>query len=370
MADIKHAGSSAPDHEAFDHFNQVLQDIREIREQHGSQLPRVHARSTTPETENHSDESLPLFLAGTDDQGWQPADQEPQQDAWPQVTWRQNTLLRETPPQDEALPHDARPHDVWPQDDWQQDDWPQETRPRDVRPQGSWLHAAAQADRERINAAIAPTILKRVLKTAVLAVPVLAIAAALFAMEDRRALIATASASLAAVLPTLSSSVGQPAPVNEQIAAVRVVPVTTVAVPVAREAAPVAPTREAIAVAYQSAVHSQPEIRQPAAPASAPPQTTPVRRLDPDELAALLKRAQGLIDTGDFTSARLLLARAAEAHEARAAFILAQTYDPDVLGTTDARSIAPDPATARLWYQRAASFGSPEAQLRIAQMNH
>jgi TPR repeat protein len=116
-------------------------------------------------------------------------------------------------------------------------------------------------------------------------------------------------------------------------------------------------------------LQGQPEIRQPPA-APSPPQSAPVRRLDPDELAALLKRAQGLIDTGDLTSARLLLARAADAHEARAAFILAQTYDPDVLGTADARSITPDPATARLWYQKAASFGSPEAQLRLAQMNN
>jgi TPR repeat protein len=166
-------------------------------------------------------------------------------------------------------------------------------------------------------------------------------------------------------LPTLSGSVGQPAPANEQIAAIRVAPITTAAVPAAREATPVAPTREAIAVAYQSAVQGQPEIRQPAAPALATP---PPRRIDPDELATLLKRARDLINLGDIVPARLLLRRAADANEATAALILAQTYDPAVLGTTDARSIAADPATARHWYEKAASFGSQEAQQRLGQM--
>jgi TPR repeat protein len=84
----------------------------------------------------------------------------------------------------------------------------------------------------------------------------------------------------------------------------------------------------------------------------------------------LLKRAQGLIDLGDFPGARLLLARAADAHEAKAAFILAQTYDPAVLGTADSRSVTPNPEAARLWYQKAAEFGSPEAQQRLAQMQN
>jgi TPR repeat protein len=34
------------------------------------------------------------------------------------------------------------------------------------------------------------------------------------------------------------------------------------------------------------------------------------------------------------------------------------------------RSITPDPAMARGWYQKAARFGSQEAQLRLAQMQN
>jgi TPR repeat protein len=48
--------------------------------------------------------------------------------------------------------------------------------------------------------------------------------------------------------------------------------------------------------------------------------------------------------------------------------LLAQTYDPAVLGTQDARNIIPDIALARTWYQRAVQLGSAEAQRRLSQM--
>jgi TPR repeat protein len=65
-----------------------------------------------------------------------------------------------------------------------------------------------------------------------------------------------------------------------------------------------------------------------------------------------------------------LLERAAEARDASAAYMLAQTYDPAVLGTPDLRSITPDPAKARRWYEKAAQFGSTEAHKRLAQMKN
>jgi TPR repeat protein len=94
------------------------------------------------------------------------------------------------------------------------------------------------------------------------------------------------------------------------------------------------------------------------------------RRIDPDELTALLKRAKSLLAIGDITSARLLLERAADAQEADAALMLAGTYDPQVLGTQDMRSITPDSATARLWYQKAAQFGSSDAKRRLSQIQN
>jgi hypothetical protein len=127
---------------------------------------------------------------------------------------------------------------------------------------------------------------------------------------------------------------------------------------------------------YQSAPQSRalPVATPPAAaPAIAPPSvgsvgTTPARRLAADELANLMRRARSLLAAGDIPSARLLLERAADAQEASAAFMLAQTYDPVVLGTQDARRIVPDPATARAWYERAAQLGSTEAQRRLGQL--
>jgi TPR repeat protein len=131
----------------------------------------------------------------------------------------------------------------------------------------------------------------------------------------------------------------------------------------------VTPTREEITTAYQSALQG----RAPAAAApvaAAPVAAPPPRKLDADELATLLNRAKGLLAAGDIPPARLLLERAADAQEPSAALMLARTYDPEVLGTQDARNIIPDPATARAWYQKAAQLGSADAQRRLAQMQN
>ena len=55
------------------------------------------------------------------------------------------------------------------------------------------------------------------------------------------------------------------------------------------------------------------------------------RHLDAKEIAALLKRGDELMASSDFAAARLVLLRAAEADDARAALTLAETYDPIVL---------------------------------------
>jgi TPR repeat protein len=81
-----------------------------------------------------------------------------------------------------------------------------------------------------------------------------------------------------------------------------------------------------------------------------------------------MTRAKGLLATGDIPSARLLLERAADAQEPSAALMLAQTYDPAVLGTQDTRNINTDAALARTWYQRAAQLGSADAQRRLSQL--
>ena len=138
--------------------------------------------------------------------------------------------------------------------------------------------------------------------------------------------------------------------------------------------APVAPSREAIATAYQTALQAQAQAQAPApapvAAAASPEPPPPVRTLDADTLAGLMSRARSLMTVGDIAAARLLLERAANAQDATAAFLLAQTYDPAVLGTSDTRSITSDVATAREWYRKAAQFGSAEARQRLAQLQN
>ena len=139
--------------------------------------------------------------------------------------------------------------------------------------------------------------------------------------------------------------------------------------------AAVNPTREAISTAYQSALQSQAPSAAAAATVAAPMAALapavaapPARRIDPDQLASMMQRARSMLAVGDITSARLLLERAAEAPDANAALMLAQTYDPQVLGTSDVRNIVAEPAKARAWYQKAAQLGSTDAQRRLAQL--
>ncbi|TYO66544.1 hypothetical protein FXV83_10850 [Bradyrhizobium hipponense] len=134
--------------------------------------------------------------------------------------------------------------------------------------------------------------------------------------------------------------------------------------------APSTPSREAIATAYQTALQAQTPMALPAPVAEplAPP--PPARTLDADTLAGLMARAKSLLAVGDIAAARLLLERAANAQDATAAFLLAQTYDPAVLGTSDARRISADATAARDWYQKAAELGSAEARQRLAQLQN
>jgi len=91
----------------------------------------------------------------------------------------------------------------------------------------------------------------------------------------------------------------------------------------------------------------------------------PARHIDPGELAALIKRGEELASSGDISAARLLLQRAAEAHDAHAAFELAETYDPTLSGQLGTAGARPDLALAKTWYQRARDWGAPDAARQL-----
>lgn len=92
-----------------------------------------------------------------------------------------------------------------------------------------------------------------------------------------------------------------------------------------------------------------------------------IRHLDRDEVRNLVKRGEEFIASGDLAAARLVLQRAAEAGDVRAALALAGTFDPNLLAKRGRQELA-DAAQARLWYERAKQFGSAEALQRLEQL--
>ena len=79
----------------------------------------------------------------------------------------------------------------------------------------------------------------------------------------------------------------------------------------------------------------------------------------------MLKRAETLMSNGDLPAARLLLQRLSEAHNARAAYDLATTYDPTVIEALGVVTAAPDLALARKWYERARDWGAVDASAKL-----
>ena len=87
--------------------------------------------------------------------------------------------------------------------------------------------------------------------------------------------------------------------------------------------------------------------------------------LDPNEIASSLRRGDALIASGDLAAARLVLRRAADAGDARAAMTLAETYDPAILEKLGVHGVVPDLAMARGWYEKAKKLGAGEATQRL-----
>jgi len=102
--------------------------------------------------------------------------------------------------------------------------------------------------------------------------------------------------------------------------------------------------------------------QKPVAAASKPaPQNSPVRQISAEESAALVQRGEDLIASGDLAAARLVLRRAAESEDARAALLLAKTYDPATIEKLHVRGLSPDAEIARYWYEKAAALGARDS---------
>jgi hypothetical protein len=95
---------------------------------------------------------------------------------------------------------------------------------------------------------------------------------------------------------------------------------------------------------------------------------TTTAQLADEEISALIKLSQDFVRNRDFSSARLLLRRAAEAGSAAAALSLGETFDPLVIQQLHAIGVQPDPAKAREWYERAVQLGSDAASQHLAKL--
>jgi chromosome segregation ATPase len=120
--------------------------------------------------------------------------------------------------------------------------------------------------------------------------------------------------------------------------------------------------------AQSDAQEREPVLESNSAAASAPstPARTPSRSLVDEQ--RLLARAIALLREADISGARSVLEHAARRGSARAAFMLAETYDDRVLLSWRVRGIAGDIGKARELYELAQSGGIEDAKERLKKL--
>jgi hypothetical protein len=118
----------------------------------------------------------------------------------------------------------------------------------------------------------------------------------------------------------------------------------------------------------------QPSPVPPSAPSPQPPSPSPpaISSSNSNEVSGLIERARTLFSVGDINSARLLLHRAYDRGDPRAALELGETYDPLLLKRLNVRvlniNFYADAAQARDWYRKAAELGSADAVQRLREL--
>lgn len=103
----------------------------------------------------------------------------------------------------------------------------------------------------------------------------------------------------------------------------------------------------------------------PSPPSGAPPPPLATERANAEKLMA---RGDREVEQGNIVVARQFYLRAAQMGLARAALMLAATYDPHELARMRVVGIVPNVAEARKWYERALELGAPEATERLADL--
>jgi outer membrane biosynthesis protein TonB len=162
-----------------------------------------------------------------------------------------------------------------------------------------------------------------------------------------------------------------PAPPVETVLPVAPPAPPAVPAPVPLASVPPEPPPPAPAAPASVPPEPPPSAPAPVAPAPAVPAPPPVRAVRPPDphAVALFARGQAAEQNGDISGARRLYGAAAARGHAAAARNLGRLYDPAVLGPTVLGGIAPDPAAARRWYERAAQLGDRDATPLLQALN-
>lgn len=99
----------------------------------------------------------------------------------------------------------------------------------------------------------------------------------------------------------------------------------------------------------------------------APSVKTP-RKVDDPQLNKLLEDGVRFKAAGNLADARVIFSRIAQAGDSRAAFMLAETYDPISLAKRQLLPANSDIELARIWYRKASALGSQEAPGRLERL--
>lgn len=83
----------------------------------------------------------------------------------------------------------------------------------------------------------------------------------------------------------------------------------------------------------------------------------------------LLSRAQGFIGDGNMVRAREILSDSTLANDPKAAFALAETFDPNILAATGAQGARAEVERARMLYSKALAGGVIAAKRRLDALN-
>jgi hypothetical protein len=157
-----------------------------------------------------------------------------------------------------------------------------------------------------------------------------------------------------------------PRPAAEQAPAVKIAEVRQVRVPgsdVRPTKTDVRPTVAQVAAPRPVSEHRAAVVLAPAAPKVVQPSKEELLQARVDEL---LSRAKRRIESGDISGAREILAAPETAESGPMTFLLAETYDPNMLASwQQTREVGADTLKARTLYRKALALGETQAAKRL-----